>query len=78
MAYRSLYRHNENDLPPNALLRTKQPKVQQLGTIRIQADTDRFLHLAGHVERAIETEVLCPNHNFICGICGYREMCEEW
>jgi len=45
---------------------------------KTQADIDRFLRLAEHVERAINAEIFYPNDNFMCGVCGYREMCGEW
>ena len=77
-AYRTLYGQNENGLRLDGLVRTKQAKVQQLETTRTQADIDRFLRLAEHVERAINAEVYYPSDNFMCGICGYREMCGEW
>jgi len=77
-AYRALYGQSESGLRLDALVRTKQAKVQQLETTRTQADIDRFLRLAEHVERAIKSEVYYPNDNFMCGICGYRDLCEEW
>lgn len=78
LAYRTLYGQNENGLRLDVLARTKQPKVQQLETTRTQADIDRFLRLAEHAERAINAEVYYPNDNFMCGICGYRDMCGDW
>ena len=77
-AYRALHGQNESSLRLDALVRTKQAKVQQLETTRTQGDIDRFLRLAEHVERAIKSEVYYPNDNFMCGICGYEEICGEW
>jgi putative RecB family exonuclease len=78
MAYRQLYGQPENGLRLDALVRNKQPKVQQLATARSQADVDRFLRLAGQVERAIKAEAFYPSDNYMCGVCGYGEMCGEW
>ncbi len=78
LAYRALRGKPEKGLRLDVLVRTKQPKVQQLPTTRAQADIDRFLRLAEHVERAINTGIFYPNENFMCGICGYKELCGEW
>jgi len=78
LAYRALRGKQETGLRLDVLVRTKRPKIQQLQTARTQADIDRFLRLAEHVGRAINTGIFYPNENFMCGICGYREMCEEW
>jgi len=78
MAYRTLYGEPENGLRLDLLVRTKQPKVQQLPAARTRGDIDRFLRLAEQVERGIKTEIFYPNDNFMCGVCGYGEMCTEW
>lgn len=78
LAYRSLYGKDENGVRLDVLVRTKQPKIQQLPATRAQADIDRFLRLAEHVEGAIKREVFYPNDNFMCGVCGYQDMCGEW
>ena len=56
----------------------KGPKIQQLQATRTQADIDRFVRLAQQVERSISSETFYPNENYMCGICGYKEMCEKW
>jgi len=78
MAYRTLYGENESAVRLDVLVRTKEPKVQQLAATRTQEDIDRFRRLAEHVERGINAGISYPNENFMCGICGYGEMCEEW
>ena len=78
MAYRALYGEPESGLRLDILVRTKSPKTQHLGTSRTQADIERFLRLAEHVERGIRADIFYPNDNFMCGICGYKEMCGEW
>ena len=78
MAYRQLYGQPENGLRLDALVRNKEPKVQQLVTVRSQADVDRFLRLAEQVERAIGAEAFYPSDNYMCGVCGYGDLCKEW
>ena len=78
LAYRTLYGHDEGGLRLDVMVRNKQPKTQQLEATRTQADIDRFLRLAEQVARAIKGEVYYPNENFMCGVCGYDEMCGEW
>ena len=77
-AHRALYGEAETGLRLDVLVRTKEPKVQQLATTRTQADIDRFLRLAEHVERGIDAGVAYPNDNYMCGTCGYGSMCEQW
>ena len=43
-----------------------------------QGTAEKDLRLTEHVGLAINAEVFHPNDNFVCGICGYREMCREW
>ena len=78
MAYRKLYGQEENGVRMDVLVRTKQPKTQQLSAVRGWADIDRFLRLIGNVEQAIKAEAFYPNENYMCGSCGYGEMCNEW
>ncbi|MDK2464138.1 MAG: PD-(D/E)XK nuclease family protein [Candidatus Korarchaeota archaeon] len=78
LAYRALHGHPERALRLDVLVRTKQPKIQHLEATRTEADIDRFLRLAEQVERAITTGIFYPNENFMCGICGYRDLCTAW
>ena len=77
-AYRKLYGQNENGTRLDVLVRTKQPKTQQLTATREQADLDRFLRLLTQVERGIDEGIFYPNDNFMCGTCGHGDLCEEW
>ena len=78
MAYRRLYGHDESGVRFDVMVRNKQPKIQQIPAARTQADIDRFLRLAEQVERGINSGVFYPNENYMCGTCGYGEMCEKW
>ena len=78
LAFRTLYGKKENGVRLDVMVRNKQPKIQQLPATRTQADIDRFSRLAGQVENAISSGVYYPNEGYMCGICGYQEMCEKW
>jgi len=82
MAFRALYGRDEQGVRFDVMVRssrpTVQPRIQQLSSKRTQADIDRFLRLAGQVERGIKAEAFYPSDNYTCGICGYSEMCEKW
>jgi len=78
LAYRVLTGQDEKGVRLDVMVRTKEPKIQQLPATRTQSDTDRFARLAKQVERSINSEIFYPNQNYTCGICGYKEMCEKW
>lgn len=78
MAYRALHGRDETGVRLDVMVRNKQPKIQQLYGTRTEADIGRFLRLAKQVEMGINTGVYYPNDNYMCGICGYQEMCEKW
>lgn len=77
-AYRGLEGRDEAGLRFDVMVRTKNPKIQQLRATRTQQDIDRFLQLLRQVNRAIETGLFYPNENFMCPSCGYRDMCAKW
>jgi len=78
MAYRFLHGQDENGVRLDVMVRTKQPRIQQLRSTRTQADIERFLRLAEKLEQGIKSGIFFPNDNYMCGICGYGEMCEKW
>jgi len=78
MAYRKLYGENEKGVRLDTMVRTKQPKIQQLKATRTQADIERFLRITKNVEQGMKAGVFYPNENYMCNICGYGEMCKEW
>jgi hypothetical protein len=57
MAFRSLYGRDERGVRFDVMVRSSRPnvqsRIQQLSGKRTQADIDRFLRLAGQVERGI-------------------------
>jgi putative RecB family exonuclease len=78
LAHRKLYGDKERGVRMDIMVKTKQPKIQQLQSTRSQADIDRFLRLAKNVEDDIKAGIFYPNENYMCSPCGYREMCDEW
>lgn len=82
MAFRALYGRDEKGVRFDVMVRSSrpnvQPRIQQLSGKRTQADIDRFLRLAQQLERGIKAETFYPSDNYMCGICGYGEMCEKW
>ena len=78
MAHRALYGKPEKGVRLDVMVKTRQPKIQQLEGVRTEADIQRFLRLVGNVERGIRSEVSYPNQGFMCAICGYREPCDLW
>ncbi len=78
LAYRTLHGQDEQGVRLDVMVKTKQPKIQQLPATRTQADIGRFVRLARQVERSISSEIFYPNENYMCGICGYKDMCEKW
>jgi len=78
LAYRHLYGEEENGVRLDIMVRTKQPKIQQLSGKRTQLDIDRFLRITRSIQQGIKSEVFYPNESYMCRICGYGDMCEKW
>lgn len=78
LAYRQLYGEDGNGVRLDIMVRTKKPKIQQLSGKRNQQDIARFLRITKQVEQGIKGEVFYPNEGYMCGFCGYGEMCKEW
>ncbi len=78
LAFRTFYGQKEKGVRLDVMVRNKQPKIQQLQGTRTEADIGRFSRLAGQVENAIQSGIYYPNEGYMCGICGYQEMCEKW
>jgi putative RecB family exonuclease len=78
LAYRELVGKKEKGLRFDVMVRTKEPKIQQIETYRRQEDIDRLMKLFRRVNKAIESGIFYPNENFMCPSCGYRELCKKW
>ena len=78
LAYRTLEGKEEKGLRFDVMVRTKEPKIQQLYTTRNQKDIDRFIKTLAYVYKAIETGIFYPNENWMCPSCGYGALCRKW
>lgn len=78
LGYRTITGEREVQLRLDVMVRNKQPKLQQLTTTRSQEDISRFLKLTAHVIKAIHSGIFYPNENFMCPVCGYKELCKKW
>jgi len=78
LAYRQTEGKDENGLRYDVMVRTKNPKINQLETTRSQEDIRKFSKLLNHVNRSIKTGIFYPNDNFLCPVCGYADLCKKW
>ncbi len=79
LAYRTLFGVPEQGLRFDVMVKTKEPKLQQIPTIRTQEDIQRFLKIMGFVSKAIQSGTLYPCENKqTCSWCGYRGLCSQW
>lgn len=78
LAYRHALGLQEKALRFDVMVRTKNPKIQQISTQRTQEDIDRFLKILAYVSTAIQKSIFYPNENYFCGVCGYRDLCKKW
>lgn len=60
------------------LLKTKQPRFEQLPTTRSLADLQWTAQLLREVALAIETEHFYPNPSWRCCECEYFAHCQQW
>lgn len=79
LAYRSLFGEPEHGLRFDVMVKTKEPKLQQIPTTRTKEDIQRFLKIMGFVSKAIQSGTLYPCENKqTCSWCGYRGLCSQW
>ncbi len=77
-AYRSLYGKPESGLRLDVMVRGSKPKLQHLSTTRTEKQVDQFIKTLERVHVAIQSGLFYPVDNFLCGYCGYAEMCKAW
>ncbi len=78
LAYKRLKGKCEKGLRYDVMVRTKEPKIQQLLTKRTNEDIKRFKKLLSYVNHSIETGIFYPNENYMCPSCGYSDLCKKW
>ena len=62
----------------DVLLKLKNPRLQQVYTIRTREDRKRFAKIANSVLAGIEAKVFMPQPNWMCSGCQFAEACSEW
>ncbi|MBF0378775.1 MAG: PD-(D/E)XK nuclease family protein [Desulfamplus sp.] len=62
----------------DVLLKTKEPKLQQIKTIRTKEDRKRFAKIASAVLSGISNRVFYPVQSFLCSSCEYSNACKDW
>jgi len=60
------------------LLKTKEPKIQQISTIRTRSDRKRFARIANVVLAAIDAKIFMPTVSWMCATCDYSTICKKW
>ncbi|MBF0231089.1 MAG: PD-(D/E)XK nuclease family protein [Desulfamplus sp.] len=60
------------------LLKTKEPKIQQISTIRTRSDRRRFAKIANVVLAAIDAKIFMPVQSWLCSSCDYSTICKKW
>jgi len=78
LAYRMLFGMQESGVRFDVLVRTKTPKIQHLTSKRTNEDILRFLKILREVEKGIREGIFYPNENFMCSVCGYKDLCKKW
>lgn len=76
--YRYLFNQPETGIRIDNLIKTKQPKIERVKTIRSVSDYIRLFHLAEAVLHGIENAVFIPNPGWMCADCEYQEHCQNW
>lgn len=60
-------------------VKTKQPRIQRLDTVRDANNSTRLGDIVQNIERAIRVDAYYPIESALnCGTCPYRQPCKEW
>jgi len=60
------------------LRKLKQPRLEQVSTIRTPFHRKRFARMANIVLSAIENGIFLPRPSWRCGDCGFQSACRDW
>ena len=59
--------------------KAKSPSVNNHYTLRTDNELERFVSLANHIEKSVNSGNFYPNESgFSCGECPYRDRCKKW
>jgi len=60
-------------------VKTKQPRIQRIDTVRDAHNTTRLGDIVQNIERAIRVDAFYPIESALnCSGCPYRQPCKEW
>ncbi|MBF0230978.1 MAG: PD-(D/E)XK nuclease family protein [Desulfamplus sp.] len=62
----------------DVLLKTKEPKLQQLYTDRDRTHRRRFARLTNMILSGIDAKIFMPTVSWMCQSCEYSIICKEW
>jgi putative RecB family exonuclease len=60
------------------LRKLRQPRLEQISTVRTAFDRKRFARMANAVLAGIDAQIYMPQPSWMCGDCGYSEACKAW
>ncbi len=73
------FRHNDLLLRFDCMIKTKEPKFEQVYTTRSELEMFRVARLIRQVWLGIQSEVWLPNlGSWKCSGCSYKQACETW
>jgi len=73
------YRTRDMLLRFDCLIKTKEPRFEQVYTTRSELETFQVARLIQEVWKGIQSEVWLPNlGSWKCSGCGYKHACEAW
>jgi putative RecB family exonuclease len=62
----------------DVLVKTKNPELIQLETIRTDRNRQRFCKLVNEVWNGIQSGIAFPKEDWHCAQCAYQQQCKEW
>ena len=62
----------------DVLLKTKNPELIRLETIRTDRNRQRFSRLVQEVYNGIQRGIAFPKEDWHCAQCAYAKQCKEW
>ena len=78
--YAYKHKHGENPLFRfDVYTKAKSPSVNNHYTLRTDNELERFVSLANHIEKSVNSGNFYPNETgFSCTECPYRDHCKKW
>lgn len=77
-AFRYLFGRAELGIRVDNLVKTKQPRMEQIRTSRTERDHIRLFRVAEQVLRGLDASVFFPNPGWMCSDCEHVVHCNNW